>query len=956
MPDPRLQDLLDSTPTDNVDVIYASSEIFNYQILQMVYADIYYVIYALVFVAGYMLFHTGSLFLTIVGIVNILCAFPLGYFLYREIFGLQNLSILCAVTLFVVIGIGVDDIFVFIDMFIQPGKDVPLEQRMVHTMTTAARATLFTTVTSASAFAANTLSEIPALSDFGLLTALVISSNYVLLVLVIPATLGFWWRYVKPIEDGVAVGLKWLICCPVMLVITRSKKTAPESSSDPNRKAHQKKRGRGRKGSLLDDDDDDDGGGSYQLPGQTDRDAPPQYTRPPNYDGSAPEADDEESMPKKRTTKTGLKKQSSAVGRIAAARDQAKLSKSAGVLAGLKDEGEDEKQHQGSFFSWFLYNIVGSITVKGRYVILAVFAVFFIVACQQASLLQPAEKPPALVPDEHNLGKVEALSAVFDNWDSSGGDVGGDVLVDGGIVEVTDITVTKAPTSTRFPSRSPNTPLPTPAPTTRAPSTMVPTTDLPSRAPSTSSPSSAPTTSVPTASPVNGITDSPVTFSPSRAPTRAPSTSVPSEAPTMAPVASTSTSTPDIPSNDGAANVDVSFVFGLSSPYVDRSYADLTAFTEDRVSYLPILDPHFNRGPDPTADASTRNSTLFYVQLGPSYVESGLLQQIYQMCDDLVNDSTIIAPGQSCDDIAFTAFGIQNRDCDDADAGLMYLWFSYDLKSLFTKADGSAATMEFYNLFEAKMEALRAEYPLAASVTPSSETFEKAAYEQLAIDGSIWGILISVLLCFIAVCLFKAHGTVVAITMAVIVTNVATVVAIFHILGWTLGGVEAVSLSILVGTCVDYVIHMTEGYLEANPDHRSGLRSQALKDLLSVETDAQLRFWRVRQALSSVGVPVCSSAITTAGSAMFLTMCQLQLFKRFGEIIVINTVVSIALTLTLLPALLAAFGPGGFKGSIRRSLVAALMLASFVGIIILSLYIMAENGNRTRGPTGEFIF
>ena len=35
-----------------------------------------------------------------------------------------------------------------------------------------------------------------------------------------------------------------------------------------------------------------------------------------------------------------------------------------------------------------------------------------------------------------------------------------------------------------------------------------------------------------------------------------------------------------IPSNDDAANVDVTFVFGLISPYVDRSQADLTAFTD----------------------------------------------------------------------------------------------------------------------------------------------------------------------------------------------------------------------------------------------------------------------------------------------------------------------------------------------------------------------------------------
>ena len=58
-------------------------------------------------------------------------AFPLGYFVYRKVFGHTNLSLLCTVTLFVVIGIGVDDIFVFTDMFVQPAKDVSLERRMM---------------------------------------------------------------------------------------------------------------------------------------------------------------------------------------------------------------------------------------------------------------------------------------------------------------------------------------------------------------------------------------------------------------------------------------------------------------------------------------------------------------------------------------------------------------------------------------------------------------------------------------------------------------------------------------------------------------------------------------------------------------------------------------------------------------------------------------------------------
>jgi hypothetical protein len=51
---------------------------------------------------------------------------------------------------------------------------------------------------------------------------------------------------------------------------------------------------------------------------------------------------------------------------------------------------------------------------------------------------------------------------------------------------------------------------------------------------------------------------------------------------------------------------------------------------------------------------------------------------------------------------------------------------------------------------------------------------------------------------FAAVILFKAHTTVVAISSAVIALNVAVVVGGFKWAGWKLGGVEAVSLSILV--------------------------------------------------------------------------------------------------------------------------------------------------------------
>lgn len=42
------------------------------------------------------------------------------------------------------------------------------------------------------------------------------------------------------------------------------------------------------------------------------------------------------------------------------------------------------------------------------------------------------------------------------------------------------------------------------------------------------------------------------------------------------------------------------------------------------------------------------------------------------------------------------------------------------------------------------------------------------------------------------------------------------VISAFYLLGWQLGAVEAVSLSILVGSSVDYCIHLIEGFLMAD--------------------------------------------------------------------------------------------------------------------------------------------
>lgn len=44
---------------------------------------------------------------------------------------------------------------------------------------------------------------------------------------------------------------------------------------------------------------------------------------------------------------------------------------------------------------------------------------------------------------------------------------------------------------------------------------------------------------------------------------------------------------------------------------------------------------------------------------------------------------------------------------------------------------------------------------------------------------------------------------------------ICCVVGVFYLAGWEMGAVEAVSLSILVGSSVDYCVHIVEGYILA---------------------------------------------------------------------------------------------------------------------------------------------
>ena len=75
------------------------------------------------------------------------------------------------------------------------------------------------------------------------------------------------------------------------------------------------------------------------------------------------------------------------------------------------------------------------------------------------------------------------------------------------------------------------------------------------------------------------------------------------------------------------------------------------------------------------------------------------------------------------------------------------------------------------------------------------------------------------MLCGIVVAVLSRNWSVVLAMGLTILGILVTLLGLFKIFGWTLGIIEAVSLSILVGNSLDYCIHLSEGYMATDQRH-----------------------------------------------------------------------------------------------------------------------------------------
>eukprot|EP00304_Pavlova_gyrans_P003291 CAMPEP_0206043366 /NCGR_PEP_ID=MMETSP1466-20131121/8608_1 /ASSEMBLY_ACC=CAM_ASM_001126 /TAXON_ID=44452 /ORGANISM="Pavlova gyrans, Strain CCMP608" /LENGTH=1075 /DNA_ID=CAMNT_0053418169 /DNA_START=32 /DNA_END=3255 /DNA_ORIENTATION=+ len=187
------------------------------RIIDTLLLDTYFAIASLIFVFFYMWINTGSLTLTFAGIFEIIASLPLALFFWRVVLQQQKVEILMFLTLYLILCIGSDDVFVFVDSWKESASQPPhisgsLETRLAWTYKQAVSAMFTTTATTVLSLITTASSTIPAISTFGIFAALVVLFDYLLVITWFPAMVIVYTRYIEPRCHNVCACLP---CCKI---------------------------------------------------------------------------------------------------------------------------------------------------------------------------------------------------------------------------------------------------------------------------------------------------------------------------------------------------------------------------------------------------------------------------------------------------------------------------------------------------------------------------------------------------------------------------------------------------------------------------------------------------------------------------------------------------------------------------------------------------------------------
>eukprot|EP01083_Nonionella_stella_P069779 186219_1 len=213
----------------NLEILALSYVVFVEYFISLLSEAMFFVIFAVMAVLFYMTLHLRSIIISVAALIEILMSFPLAFFFYRLLFQVTHFDTFSSLIIFVLLGVGADDVFVMTDAwyqsvnFVDTSKDDALLRRMSFTYARASKAMFITQVTTFFAFMATATSLIMPISAFGIWAATIVACNYILVVTLFPCIIILHEMYLKRYEQ--------MLCCFVCNAI-KKRCIEPKSKED----------------------------------------------------------------------------------------------------------------------------------------------------------------------------------------------------------------------------------------------------------------------------------------------------------------------------------------------------------------------------------------------------------------------------------------------------------------------------------------------------------------------------------------------------------------------------------------------------------------------------------------------------------------------------------------------------------------------------------------------------
>mmetsp|Transcript_8463 Transcript_8463/g.34825 ORF Transcript_8463/g.34825 Transcript_8463/m.34825 type:complete len:1206 (+) Transcript_8463:235-3852(+) len=179
------------------DVLWWNSFLEDEQFTDAVDSDFTFAIASILFVWIWLMVHTGSPVVGSASMLQILFSLPLSLFFYRVVLQLKYISIMQNLVIFVILGIGADDIFVYFDTWNASATHdyKTVAHRMSHVYAHAAVAMGVTSATTILAFLSNLGSPFIGIVTFGVFSALLVTVNYMAVVTFFPCVVLVYDKY-----------------------------------------------------------------------------------------------------------------------------------------------------------------------------------------------------------------------------------------------------------------------------------------------------------------------------------------------------------------------------------------------------------------------------------------------------------------------------------------------------------------------------------------------------------------------------------------------------------------------------------------------------------------------------------------------------------------------------------------------------------------------------------------